>query len=231
MLLSMPRAEGLFRRAIAQSGGAHHVISAESARRVRLRLAARLGVGTTREAIAAVPVDRLLLAQAELNAELAANPDPERWGKDVVLSMKPWQPVIDGDVIPGPPIDRIVAGAGTDTDVMVGSNRDEWNFFLVPHSAIEHITDEMLAGAVAGYVHPVGATLATYRATHPGASAGELLSTIQGDWYFRIPTLRLADAHAKSTLRVVSHFRHTLTPEEEDTLAPCMAWPLLRRSG
>jgi para-nitrobenzyl esterase len=231
MLLSMPRAEGLFRRAIAQSGGAHHVISAESARRVHLRLAARLGVGTTREAIAAVPVDRLLLAQAELNAELAANPDPERWGKDVVLSMKPWQPVIDGDVIPGPPIDRIVAGAGAETDVMVGSNRDEWNFFLVPHSVIEHITDEMLAGAVAGYGLPVGATLATYRAAHPGASAGELLSTIQGDWYFRIPTLRLADAHAKSTLRVVSHFRHTLTPEEEDTLAPCMAWPLLRRSG
>ena len=34
MLLSMPRAEGLFRRAIAQSGGAHHVISAATAQRV-----------------------------------------------------------------------------------------------------------------------------------------------------------------------------------------------------
>ena len=33
-LLAMPRAEGLFRRAIAQSGAAHHVISAATAQRV-----------------------------------------------------------------------------------------------------------------------------------------------------------------------------------------------------
>ena len=38
-LLAMPRAEGLFRRAIAQSGAAHHVISAATAQRVGQRLA------------------------------------------------------------------------------------------------------------------------------------------------------------------------------------------------
>ena len=59
-LLAMPRAEGLFRRAIAQSGAAHHVISAATAQRVGQRLAERLGVAATREAIAAVPVERLL---------------------------------------------------------------------------------------------------------------------------------------------------------------------------
>jgi para-nitrobenzyl esterase len=47
-LLSMPRAEGLFRRAIAQSGAAHHVISAATARRVGRRLAETLGVDATR---------------------------------------------------------------------------------------------------------------------------------------------------------------------------------------
>jgi carboxylesterase type B len=31
---------------------------------------------------------------------------------------------------------------------------------------------------------------------NPGASAGELLSAIQSDWYIRIPALRLAEAHA-----------------------------------
>src|SRR6185295_14825719 len=65
ILLSMPRAEGLFRRAIAQSGAAHHVSSAASARRVGRRLAEKLGVEATREAIAAVPIDRMLAAQAE----------------------------------------------------------------------------------------------------------------------------------------------------------------------
>jgi para-nitrobenzyl esterase len=42
-LLSMPRAEGLFRRAIAQSGAAHHVIPVAAARRIGQRLAGSLG--------------------------------------------------------------------------------------------------------------------------------------------------------------------------------------------
>jgi para-nitrobenzyl esterase len=69
-LLCMPCAEGLFRRAIAQSGGAHQVIPAETAQKVGGRRAEKLGVEATREAIAAVPLDRLLQAQAELKADL-----------------------------------------------------------------------------------------------------------------------------------------------------------------
>src|SRR4029450_3222231 len=40
--------------------------------------------------------------------------------------------------------------------------------------------------------------LSAYRAAHPGASAGDLFSTIQTDWYWRVPTVRLADAHASN---------------------------------
>ncbi|MDF3018219.1 MAG: Carboxylesterase, type [Thermomicrobiales bacterium] len=111
-LLSMPRAEGLFRRVIAQSGAAHHVISAATARRVGRHLAKKLGVEATREVIAAVPVDRLLAAQSELKADLLAHPDPERWGGEVVTTLLPWQPVVDGDVIPAPPLEGIASGAG-----------------------------------------------------------------------------------------------------------------------
>jgi hypothetical protein len=45
--------------------------------------------------------------------------------------------------------DRISAGSGAAIDILVGSNVDEWNFFLVPGGAIEHITPEVLAGVVA----------------------------------------------------------------------------------
>ena len=54
-LLSMPRAEGLFRRAILQSGAAHPVMSAATAQRVGQYLAEKLGVEATREAIASGP--------------------------------------------------------------------------------------------------------------------------------------------------------------------------------
>jgi para-nitrobenzyl esterase len=196
-LLSMPRAAGLFRRAIAQSGAAHHVSSAASARLVGRRLAARLGVEANRATIAAVPVDRVLAAQADLRVELLAQPDPDRWGGDVVKSGMPWQPVVDGDVVPARPIDRIVAGAGASVDLIVGTNTDENRLFLVPGGAIEHVTDDAVAAAVRAYGLPVTPTLAAYRSAYPGAGAGDLLAAIQTDWYWRVPALRFADAHAR----------------------------------
>ncbi len=220
-LLSMPRAEGLFRRAIAQSAGAHQAIPAASAEKVGRRLAERLAVAETREAIAAVPADRLLQAQAELKADLMTHPDPERWGGEVVASMLPWQPVIDGEVIPQRPIDRIVAGAAAGVDLLAGSNAEESNFFLVPSGAIDLITTEALAGAIAAYGLPVETTLATYRAAHPGAGAGELLSAIQGDWCFRIPALRLADAHAKSPAATYMYEFAWRSPQFNGRLGAC----------
>jgi carboxylesterase type B len=198
MLLAMPRAEGLFRRAILQSGGAHYVIPVEDALRVRQRLAGALGVAPTREAITAIPVDHFLAGQGTLKAELIADPDPARWGREVALNLAPWQPVVDGDVIPARPIDRIVAGAGATIDLMAGSNADEYHFFLVPGGGIDQITDEVVIGVVAARGLPVEAAMDTYRAENPDASAGEILSAVLGDWYFRIPALRVAEAHAKN---------------------------------
>jgi para-nitrobenzyl esterase len=220
-LLSMPRAEGLFHRAIGQSGAAHPVMSAASAQRVGEILAEKLGVAATREAIAAVPGDRLLAAQEELKGDLLAHPDPERWGEEVVVSMMPWQPVIDGDVIPARPIDRIVAGAGAGINLMVGTTSDEWRLFLVLYGAIEHITDGALAGAVAAYGLPVEATLTAYRAAHPNASAGNLLAAVQTDWYIRIPALRLAEAHAESPSATYMYEFAWRSPQLNGRLGAC----------
>jgi para-nitrobenzyl esterase len=205
-LLSMPCAEGLFRRAIAQSGAAHHVTPAESARRIGRYLAERLRVPPTRAAIAAVPVQRLLTAQAELKADLLAHPDPDRWGQEVVTSTMPWQPVIDGEVIPAPPIERITAGAGAQVDLIVGTNTDDWKLWLVASGAIGQITDQILTGptdvygyqALAAYGLPVDSALAAYRDAYPGTGPGDLLAAVQTDWWMRIPAIRLADAHTNA---------------------------------
>jgi para-nitrobenzyl esterase len=222
-LLSMPRAEGLFRRAIAQSGAAHHVISAATARRVGQHLAQKLGVEATREAIAAVPVDRLLRAQAKLKADLVTHPDRERWGREVVNTLLPWQPVVDGDVIPAPPLDRIAAGASAGVDVMVGTNTDEHRVFLVPGGALDKVTAEALAGAVAAYGLPVDATLTAYRVAYPRAGAGDLLAALQTDWYWRIPAIRLADARAKSVSATYMYEFAWRSPEFNGLFGACHA--------
>jgi para-nitrobenzyl esterase len=221
ILLSMPRAHGLFRRAICQSGAAHPVISAATARRVGAILAEKLGVEATREAIAAVPIDQEVAAQIALSADLFAHPDPERWGAEVAVSMTPWQPVLDGDVIPARPIDRIVAGAGSEIDLLLGTNVDEWRLFLALDSTIDQVTDEALTGAVAAYGLPVEATLAGYRSAHPGASPGDLLAALQGDWWCRIPAVRLADAHAKNGVATYMYDFAWRSPQFNGRLGAC----------
>ncbi len=226
ILLSMPRAQGLFRRAIGQSGAAHPTISAATARRVGEILAEKLGVEATREAIAAVPIEREVAAQIELTTDLFAHPDPARWGAEVAISMTPWQPVLDGDVIPARPIDRIAAGAGADIDVLVGTNSDEWRLFLVMGGIIDQITDEALAGAVAAYGLPIEATLNGYRTIHPGASPGDLLAALQSDWWCRIPAIRLADARAAQAKSAAATYMYEFawrSPQYNGRLGACHA--------
>ncbi len=195
-LMAMPRATGLFRRAIAQSGAGHHVISAGTAQRIGQYLAEKLGVEPTRQGIASVPISRLVQAQQELRSAVSANPSPALWG-EVAANLMPFEPVIDGVLLLARPIDSLVAGDGANVDVLIGNNADEFRFFLVPTGMINAINEDILSRTVAAYGLPVAETLATYRATRKDASPGDLLAAISTDWFYRIPAIRMAEAHAQ----------------------------------
>ena len=222
-LLAMPRADGLFHRAILQSGAARPVMSVESARRVAKNFAASLGVPPTRDGLAAVPEDRFLRAQVELEGDLAAHADPVRWGYEVAVSMMPWQPILDGQTIPALPIDRLAAGASARVDVLIGTNVDEHRLFMMVGNAIDQITDDTLIRAVTAYGLPVARTLAAYRAEHPGATPGDLLAALQTDWFWRIPAIRLADAHAKHGGTTYMYEFAWRSPEYHGRLGACHA--------
>ena len=195
ILLAIPQAKGLFHRAIVQSG-APKVNSAATAERIGRRLTEVLGVEARREAIAATSPDRVLQAQAKLRDDLLTRPDPAFWG-EVTLSYLPWAPTVDGDMLPERPIDAIRAGAAADIDLVIGSNTEETRLFLVSDGSIDRITEEALSAIAGAYgLPPEG--VAAYRAARPGASPGELFSAIQTDWYWRIPAVRFADAHART---------------------------------
>ncbi|HXO58989.1 MAG TPA: carboxylesterase family protein, partial [Candidatus Acidoferrum sp.] len=196
-LLSMPRAKGLFARAIAQSGAAQHTSSAATAQMIGRNLADKLGVAPAMTAIGAVPLERLVAAQAELAIELAIRPDPARWGEVAANGMM-FEPVVDGEVVPARPIERIVAGAGAGVDLMLGTTSEEWRFFLVPGGAIDRVTDDRLAMTARVMGLDVEHALPVYRTSRPQASAGDLLGALITDWFFRIPAIRLAEAHASN---------------------------------
>ena len=195
-LLSMPRAKGLFKRVIAESGAGHHAISGGTATRVGGYLAEKLGVPADRTAIAGVPLASAYEAQVALSAEAFMVPDPAKWG-EVAANLMPFEPVIDGEVVPKLPIQGIADGASDGIDLMVGTNREEQRLFMVPSGAIDAIDENVLGMAVAAYQLPAN-TLAVYSAARPGATPGDLLAAISTDWFFRIPAVRLAEAHSRN---------------------------------
>ncbi len=112
-LLAMPSAAGLFARAITQSGAAAHTLTPEIGTAVARTLAETLGVEPTREAIAAVDLDTAVKAASDLVASIQTAPDPEKWGA-LALSLLPFAPVVDGEVLPRHPLDAFAGGASRD---------------------------------------------------------------------------------------------------------------------
>jgi para-nitrobenzyl esterase len=190
-LLSMPRAKGLFHRAIAQSGAGHHVLSVATARLVTAELARRLGVAPTREGLVGVAADRLVAAQKQLTADIALNPDPAQW-HEIAVNLMAFEPVLDGELLPARPIDSVAQGVGRDIDLLIGTNRDEHRLFLVPTGVMD-ATDDAALVTVAGALGLDEAGLAPYRSGTD--NAGDVLAAVLTDWFFRIPAIRLAEAH------------------------------------
>mgnify|MGYP001240475722 CR=1 FL=1 len=195
-LLVMPAAKGLFHRAILESGAGHHSISAESARLVGTRLAEILGVQPSREAIAGVPIAQLLEAQAQVGRELTAKPKPALWG-DVADKGLPFLPVVDGSVLPSAPIDALVSGASSDVDILIGNNTEEAGLLLTPGNKIASMPKWLVYLAARQARLPFGG-VRTYFRGMPRAKASAVLVSILTDYLYRIPAIRLAEAHPKS---------------------------------
>lgn len=196
-LLAMPSARGLFQRAILESGAAHHAISAESALLVANRLADILGVDRSREGLATVPTGRLLAAQAQLGTEVSKKPSKKLWG-DVAANGLPFEPVVDGDTLPAEPITAIADGASSGVDILVGYNAEEAMLAFAPGGSLGKIRGWLLyVLAIRVGLPPVRAAR-TYRAARPTARAVDRISDMLTDWIYRIPAVRLAEAHPGS---------------------------------
>ncbi|NUR94113.1 MAG: carboxylesterase/lipase family protein [Kribbellaceae bacterium] len=198
-LLAMPAAAGLFRRAIAQSGAANNTIGAATAQLVGERLAAVLGTAPTREAIARAPIERLLAVQDQLGQQVMGKARPKVWG-DVSRTLLPFSPVVDGELLPVPPLDAIRSGAAADISLLVGTNAEEARLFLIPTGVAATINTPLLHAAARMRFGLSPAGVRRYRANRPGATPGDVLAAVMTDAYYRIPAIRLAEAHPSTHL-------------------------------
>lgn len=191
-LLASPAARGLFHGVIAQSGAGHHVQSRESAERIAAELGRRLEVEPTAAGFAAVPIDDFIAAQLQLGVEVSTT-DRLAWG-DVGLDGMPYEPVIDGDVVPVRPVEGLADaaedGAGAGIPLLIGANSEEYRFWLVPLGILDKVTAEALPFAGDAYRLPAEGAARYADAPTPGDGLEALIS----DWFFRIPAIRAAEA-------------------------------------
>ncbi|MYS76115.1 carboxylesterase family protein, partial [Streptomyces sp. SID5926] len=186
-VLATPGADGLFRRAIVQSGSGLGAFTPEQAARVTGAAALALGIEPHVDAFAGVPDERLVEAASGL-AGIDLRTGTHR---DPLIGLSPFSLVLDTQ-----PAASVAAGRAADVDLLVGTNTEEGNLYLVPVGKYATSTAADVDEAAARS-HPDPARLvAAYRASRPRASLGQLRSAVMGDALFGAGSRALASAHA-----------------------------------
>jgi para-nitrobenzyl esterase len=271
-LLGVPRARGLFHRAILQSGAANYVWPRETAARVADRLLADVAVGSPEELRDAAPA-RLLAAQRRLFMDLmlgerhvlgTLSPAGQRVAGALFLGLSlarrrfggvvspvsrgllealrrrgrrrraptapemtalralatrglPFQPVIDGDVLPRDPLAAVRDGEARGIPLLIGTNLDEARLFapLDPEAATLDEAELLVrcAETIPGGADPARRAIAVYRAAR--ASRGERVEP--GDLWFAIETDR--------TMRHPATQLAALQAAHQPTYAYLFTWP------
>jgi len=190
-LLGVPRADGLFCKAILQSGACANVRSPEVAAEVTEEVLADLGL---REgavtALAAMPGIQLIEAQERVMTRRLST-----WATPGAL---PFSPTVDGISLPRPPLEAVRAGAAAGVKLVVGTNRDEMTLFTLVDPTMTSLDEAGLEGRAAVIFGEARAAKAvtTYRAARPRASPGQAWVAMLSDAIFRLPAIRLAEAQS-----------------------------------
>lgn len=197
-LLSAGSANGLFARAIMQSGNGNAAADPADARKVTARLAEVLGVNATVASLGQVGAEALLKAQTQVALEVSVNPDPQLWGPSVAtagLGIMSQFPVIDGELLTARPQEAVAAGAGAGIPLLAGWNADEFRFFLVPTGGAAAVTEDAAAAALGR----LGMSLQAERQRlDADATAGDVLVAALTYVSFSGPTTAIAEARPGS---------------------------------
>ena len=216
-LLGCPRARGLFRRAILQSGAAHNAHTAEGAELVARALLDELGLGPRdAAALRALPVQAILAVQQRV----LERPIPGARGLR-------FQPVVDGDVLPRSPLAAIEAGSAEGVAVLAGSNLDEYKLWRLTDPKAGSLDEAALLRRcqrnVPGHAERA---VRVYRQAREGrhpTEPPELWFAIESDRIFRYPAMRLLEAQAPHAPATRAYLFTWASPALGGALGSCHA--------
>ncbi len=192
-LLAMPRAKGLFHKAIVQSGASVRFAEPERTTRLADAVLKHLGLGANQlDALQSLPLARL---QEAVDPAQKTLPRP----RHPLLDRYNFGPVIDGSLLPAHPFDPAAPAVSDEVPILIGGTKDESAIFLAPDDAVWNrtITEDDLRkriAAVAG--DATDELLAYYKRRDPGAGLSDRLITILTASNFGVRSTLLAERKA-----------------------------------
>jgi len=212
-LLGMPQAEGLYHRAIVQSGSSSFASRAADATTTAREMLEILGV-TTAEELEDVGTEEILAAQGTLMARGAR------------LDLQ-FQPVIDGKVLPDVPLKTIASGATGNVPTMIGTTLDEMTLFLSLELGVGELDGAALNRQMKRFFGDrTDDVIGVYTTNREGAPPGDILTAISTDRVFRIPAIRLAEAQVAAERPTFMYLFTWATPVMGGKLKSCHALEL-----
>jgi para-nitrobenzyl esterase len=194
-LMAMPSARGKFQKAILESGAANTVSSLDDSAAAAEQFLDVLGLtGDDVDALRSVTVKNLMSAQQKLGDIMR-----EREGR-----ITPFQPVVDGVVMPDIPINAIKKGSASGIKTLAGTNLEEFKLFAIMEPNFQSIDEAELVKRLQGLIPPehVPSVIAAYRKGRgkrgESVRAVDILTAIQGDLMFRMPAIRLVEAQCRN---------------------------------
>jgi para-nitrobenzyl esterase len=186
-LLAVKEAQGLFRRAIAQSGAIRITRSKERALEVTRRFMKLAGVSDIKGLKALSQTD-FLSAEEKLIKEAGLACD------------RLFGPVRDGRVVPEDPLKAIAGGCARGVDLLTGTTEDETRFWIKYEALLPYIPASITLSYTPDTkdwdTHIRDTIIDRYKKKMPALRSGDVGLAIATDFFFRMPQIHLAEAQA-----------------------------------
>ena len=193
-LMAMPSADGLFHKAIVQSGPGVRSGNAGEAADYADAILAEAGVGTVAD-LQNLPAEDLLAAVRRATLASAGFGQGPRFG-----------PIADGTVIPRDPFLPAAPEQSADIPLLIGYNKDEMTLFLAAQPEFGRSDEAMLDAMTAQMGDQATALVAAYREMRPDYSPTHIASAALGARFVQ-GTYLLADQQARSATAPVYAYR------------------------
>jgi para-nitrobenzyl esterase len=182
-LLAAPSAQGLFHKAICESGAAHLGMAREKSADIARNVLDKLGCADNPAKALSASTDDLFRAQHVVATESAGRPG-------LVFG-----PTADGAVLPMRAIDAIREGSARDVALIAGTARDETKLMFAFNRTFREQSLDDLRKRMAGWVGEarVDSMIAAYGAQSPYETATSAIT----DNVFWYPTVKLLEAQAQ----------------------------------